>query len=188
MKKTIRIYRRHDLDLFSLGIVKKYHLGREMKKALIAYANRKAYYPPATPKLPEGETLKTSMMLHINLDEKKPEEKKAIELLNKTKYGYCNAFIKAIFRNYLDEIPLKAYSTDSNIYLQGTNESDTVRNIQRTVTKATVDKFNAKDDSTKTTKKDEKVNDNEPLEDEPQDTESSEDVASLFAQMDAFTH
>ncbi len=197
MKKTIRIYRRHDLDLFSLGAVKKYHLGKEMKKALIAYANQKPYTPPDIMVPEDGETLRTSMMLHITLDEKKSEEKKVIELLKNTKYGYCNSFIKAVFRNYLQEIPLSIYSTDSKVNLKRVSDYDNANNVQKIVAKATVDNFKtAKNEENNTStitqddneeiKNDEKM----PWDDDfdIEKDESSENIESLFAQMDAFTH
>ena len=213
MKKTIRIYRRHDLDLFSLGAVKKYHLGKEMKKALIAYANQKPYTPPDIMVPEDGETLRTSMMLHITLDEKKAEEiqkdadfnysfYKLSNICNSEKQNcdccpvkkYCNSFIKAVFRNYLQEIPLSIYSTDSKVNLKRVSDYDNANNVQKIIAKTTVDNFKTAEDNAPTITQDDdkeiKNDEKMPWDDDfdIEENESSENIESLFAQMDAFTH
>lgn len=40
---TVRVYRQHDMDLMTLAFDKSFHLGREMKRALVAVANKESY-------------------------------------------------------------------------------------------------------------------------------------------------
>lgn len=117
-KITIRIHRQHDMDLMSIYRNKSYHIAKEIKKALIAYANDAVYVPPEVDINNEIDGyVPTSAIVHITLSEKKDDERKALELLSHIKYGYRCSFIKAVFRSFLPYLPLLAYSDDSGFVM-----------------------------------------------------------------------
>lgn len=117
-KVTIRIHRQHDMDLMSIYRNKSYHIAKEIKKALIAYASEKEYVPQEVCIADEAEGyVPTSVVVHISLSEKKEDERKALELLSHIKYGYRCSFIKAVFRSFLPYLPLLAYSDDSGFVM-----------------------------------------------------------------------
>lgn len=117
-KITIRIHRQHDMDLMSIYRNKSYHIAKEIKKALIAYANDAVYVPTEVDVNNEIDGyVPTSAIVHITLSEKKDDERKALELLSHIKYGYRCSFIKAVFRSSLPYLPLLAYSDNSGFVM-----------------------------------------------------------------------
>lgn len=117
-KITIRIHRQHDMDLMSIYRNKSYHIAKEIKKALIAYATDAVYVPPEVDANNEIDGyVPTSVIVHITLSEKKDDERKALELLSHIKRGYRCSFIKAVFRSFLPYLPLLAYSDDSGFVM-----------------------------------------------------------------------
>lgn len=136
MKATIRIHRQHDMDLVLLYRIKAYHLGREMKRCLVAYANMKPYMPP---EFDMNDATKgyvpTSCVIHINLNPNKPEEAAAIELLKQTRENYRCSFIKALFRSSVPYLPLLAFADDSGFI---TKKANTVSDINHMQTQAVV--------------------------------------------------
>lgn len=200
VRKTVRIYRQHDLDLYSLGLSKSYHLGREMKKALIAYANNTTYDPPELPKTLDDSVVRTSMLLILYFDPSKPEEKKALDVLNEIKYGYGCPFIKALFRSSLTETLLSSYYADNGLQM---SNAEVVRSIQKKQKAAVLsnlsgkkeiseNKFQTENDGTVTSfensiyKEPLQKEDSETIDTE--DTETNEDLNDFFKQMDLFTH
>lgn len=118
MKVTIRIHRQHDMDLMSIYRNKSYHLAKEFKKALVAYATGSHYTPPEVDF--ENEItgyVPTSAVLHVNLSEANEADRKAIELLSHIKHGYRCSFIKAVFRSSCVYLPLLAYSDESGFVM-----------------------------------------------------------------------
>lgn len=136
MKVTIRLHRQHDMDLFSIYRTKSYHIGREMKRCLIAYAKMEPYTPPEfnMDDIVEGY-IPTSRIIHIELNPKKVDEAAAIELLNHIRRGYRCSFIKALFRSSLSYLPLLAYSDDSGFV---TKRANTVMDINHIQTQAVI--------------------------------------------------
>ncbi len=130
---TIRLYRQHDMDLISLYNMKDFKFLKKMKSALIAYS-KKEDYPINIPsfRVVPGY-IKYITVMHIKLDEKKDAE--AIKVLTSMKPGLRNSFLKAMFRNYLTNIPLTSYENndDGLIFLKRTEsinkqpKSDTVK-------------------------------------------------------------
>lgn len=198
MRRTIRIYRRHDLDLYYLGLSKKYHLGAEIKKALIAYANDLGYTPPELPQTVDCSVVKTSMLLILYFDLTKPEEKVAFNFLKNIKYGYACSFLKTLYRSYLPITPLNPFYTDNG--LQMTN-AEVVRDIQRkqssAIKKNILNSANSTDitdfaDETNKTEINElniqpsKINMAEEKNIKPE--EINNNLNNLFMQMDALAH
>lgn len=200
IRKTVRIYRQHDLDLYSLGLSKKYHLGSQMKKALVAYATGGEYTPPELPKDLDDTKVKTSMLLILYFDKSKEDDMKALELLRTIKFGYGCSFIKTLFRSYLNPIPLFSYF--SNNGLQMTNK-EVVLNVQRIRTKALKDQeekdqdkikdsTNEKTIVEKITKEDYKENETQKKQTVNEERDGNNvnpnNFNSLFMQMNSFTH
>ncbi len=131
MKVSVRIYRQHDLDLIALYRNKKYHIGREMKKCLIAYAKGEMYVPPevSMDDVISGY-VPTYYVIHIELNDKKPDEAAAIELIKHIKNGYKCSFMKALFRSSILYLPLLAYSDDSGFITKRANPVTTINRIQ----------------------------------------------------------
>ena len=119
MKVTIRVHRQHDMDLMSIHRNKAYHLAREMKRALVAYANNEDYTAPEVNFENEIDGyVPTSVVLHISLDEKKEADQKAIALLDHIRKGYRCSFIKALFRSSCLYLPLLAYADNSGFKMK----------------------------------------------------------------------
>ena len=131
MKVTIRLHRQHDMDLFSIYRTKSYHIGREMKRCLIAYAKMEPYTPPEfnMDDVVVGY-IPTSRIIHIELNPNKIDEAAAIELLNHIRRGYRCSFIKALFRSSLAYLPLLAYSDDSGFVTKRANTAMDINHIQ----------------------------------------------------------
>lgn len=211
VKKTLRIYRQHDLDLYFLGLCKSFGLGKEIKKALIAEANHLEYTPPKIPEIPDTTIVKTKMLLILNFDPNKQEEAMALELLKKVKYGYGCSFMKALFREKLREVPLSAYYLNSGLEL---SDAEIIRGIQKKQRAAIVSKEPLKPKETvkeeifKEESLKEETFEEEAFKEEPFEEESFEEsfveeskmqnvsneqneqknFTSFFSQMDALTH
>lgn len=115
MNKTFRLHRQHDLDLIALYRSKGFNFARELKKALIAYANGYEYVAPSFEDDFSKGYVATSVTFHISLSESNPEQKKALDLLEDVRYGYRNSFVKAVFRSYLSPLPLSAFSKENGL-------------------------------------------------------------------------
>ena len=166
MRVTVRIHRQHDMDLMSIYRNKAYHIAKEFKKTLVAYANGKIYVPPEIDFDNEIEGyVPTSAMIHINLSETNEADAAAIELLKHIKNGYRCSFIKAVFRSSCVYLPLLAYSDDSGFVMAK----------ERIVVKDTLaEKIEA------AKKEEEKViKAKEPKTDEPEQTEEQDELKEL---------
>lgn len=115
MNKTFRLHRQHDLDLIALYRSKGFNFARELKKALIAYANGYEYVAPSFEDDFSKGYVATSVTFHISLSESNPEQKKVLDLLEDVRYGYRNSFVKAVFRSYLSPLPLSAFSKENGL-------------------------------------------------------------------------
>ena len=100
VKKLIRLYRAHDLDLITFIESHEFDFLKAVYCALNAFANDELfviYIPPRREteiKLNTRHYRKT-----LTLDEEK--DKKAIEILNKISDGHINNFLKNLVRQYL---------------------------------------------------------------------------------------
>ena len=115
MNKTFRLHRQHDMDLIALYRSEDFNFTKELKKALIAYANDLPYTPPPFEDTFAAGYVGTSVTFHISLSPTNAEQKKVLDLLGDVKYGYGNSFVKALFRSYLPVLPLSAYSKNNGL-------------------------------------------------------------------------
>lgn len=115
MNKTFRLHRQHDMDLIALYRSEDFNFTKELKKALIAYANDLPYTPPPFEDTFAAGYVGTSVTFHISLSPTNAEQKKVLDLLGDIKYGYGNSFVKALFRSYLPVLPLSAYSKNNGL-------------------------------------------------------------------------
>ena len=81
---TVRVYRQHDMDLMTLAFDKSFHLGREMKRALVAVANKESYNGTTSDYLGTDTSgyVPKSIREQISLNPADQREKRAIDLLN----------------------------------------------------------------------------------------------------------
>ena len=117
---TVRVYRQHDMDLMTLAFDKSFHLGREMKRALVAVANKEAYNGTTSDYLGTDTSgyVPKSIREQISLNPADPREKRAIDLLSEIKHGYRCSFIKALFRQSVLFTPLVGYTISSNFAMR----------------------------------------------------------------------
>lgn len=124
MRVKMRIHRQHDLDLCSLYTIKSYHLGREFKRCLIAYAIMEPYIAPEfDTKDMEPEYIPLRQVININLNPNKPEEAAAIDVLEHIRPGFRCSFIKALFRTNMPYLPLLAYQDDFGFITSKNNKT-----------------------------------------------------------------
>ena len=117
LKLTIRIYKRHDLDLlFLYKQDSEFDFKEEMKKALKGYIHEK----PVRNKVPTGSCvaicdLPSNVQFHIMLDNKKDND--IIAWVNSITRGRRNNIIKNVFRNTFPpiELPYKKESEKNKI-------------------------------------------------------------------------
>ena len=120
MNVPIRIYRQHDMDLMTLFYDNSYHLVKEMKRAVIAFANETPYTPAVpTGALDTSGYIPKSVRITMYFNDS-PKEQKAVELLRQCKPGYRCAFIKALFRNMNGILPLTGYTKESGFLMRKT--------------------------------------------------------------------
>lgn len=117
---TVRVYRQHDMDLMTLAFDKSFHLGREMKRALVAVANKESYNGTTSDYLGTDTSgyVPKSIREQISLNPADPREKRAIDLLSEIKHGYRCSFIKALFRQSVLFTPLVGYTVSSNFAMR----------------------------------------------------------------------
>ena len=117
---TVRVYRQHDMDLMTLAFDKSFHLGREMKRALVAVANNESYNGTTSDYLGTDTSgyVPKSIREQIFLNPADPREKRAIDLLSEIKHGYRCSFIKALFRQSVLFTPLVGYTISSNFAMR----------------------------------------------------------------------
>lgn len=117
---TVRVYRQHDMDLMTLAFDKSFHLGREMKRALVAVANKESYNGTTSDYLGADTSgyVPKSIREQISLNPADPREKRAIDLLSEIKHGYRCSFIKALFRQSVLFTPLVGYTISSNFAMR----------------------------------------------------------------------
>lgn len=188
---TIRLHRQHDMDLISLYKNKTYHIAKEMKRVLVAYAANETYLPASADaaKFLDGY-IPTSIVVHITLSEKNKAEAQALELLKHVKMGYRCSFIKAVFRSACAYLPLLAYSASSGFVMARPKSPILVAMDSFDVKEAESEDDKLTDNSAKLNNITEnKANNNSNVQIEPQikilnaDDEVG-DLNALFSQMD----
>lgn len=117
---TIRLYKRHDLDLLEIKNREGFEMEKQIKKILAAYASGQSYYI----ELPEKTIVKNlpaDCRIQIKLSQK---DQNIIDFVKKIRPGVRNSAIKMIFRSYLPCINIRPYfiSEDANFIKK--NEKD----------------------------------------------------------------
>ena len=119
MRLTVRLYKRHDLDLLYLYKLKQddFDFKDDMKSTLKEYVKGK---PIKKVKVPEGvcapvSSLPAHVQMHIVLDPKK--DKEVLEWLKSITKGRRNNLIKNIYRNKFPviDVPYDAASENHQI-------------------------------------------------------------------------
>lgn len=114
MKLTIRIYKRHDLDLLYLYKQQSdFDFKESLKKTLKAHVNNKKI----TNQIPIGEcesvsSLPSVVQMHIMLDPK--EDKDIFEWTQKITRGRRNNIIKNLYRNSFPPIVTPYFKNSEN--------------------------------------------------------------------------
>jgi len=101
MKKTIRLYRRHDMDLLVLYKNKNFNFQKALKRSLYAYMNNQPikYKTPDIPKEMNNFEFKYAYQCFLYLDEE--TDKELIAFLDNIKPKMFNAFCKSVLRGSL---------------------------------------------------------------------------------------
>lgn len=134
--KTLRLHRQHDLDLITLYRASGFSFSKEVRRILIAYVNGEPYEPPEIDYNDvDLSYLPTTIQYHITLNPKDPKEQAVLDMLkDEVKYGYVNAFIKALIRAYIPKIPFIGYGVDNGFITRRITANDiglAIRNAQR---------------------------------------------------------
>lgn len=105
---TMRLYRQHDLDLVTYYRLEGFKFQKALKEALRAFAENKDFViDPGDDCVVEDGYVPTIMQVQLYLNRKKDQD--IIDLLSKVRFGFKGAFLKAVFRLYAVDIPLKMY-------------------------------------------------------------------------------
>lgn len=109
--KTLRLHRQHDLDLITLYRADGFSFSKEVRNILVAYVNQEPYEPPGISyEDVDLGYVPTTIQYHLTLNPDDPREQAVIDMLhNEIKYGYANAFVKALIRAYIPRIPFIGY-------------------------------------------------------------------------------
>ncbi len=86
------------MDLIMKKLDKRYHLGREIKRALIAQANGYEYIAPDYSINGYNEITPKSLLINLSFETTKPEELATLEMMKKIEPGDKCDFIKAVYR------------------------------------------------------------------------------------------
>lgn len=109
--KTLRLHRQHDLDLITLYRADGFSFSKEVRNILVAYVNQEPYEPPEISyEDVDLGYVPTTIQYHLTLNPDDPREQAVLDMLHdEIKYGYANAFVKALIRAYIPHIPFIGY-------------------------------------------------------------------------------
>lgn len=112
MRITIRLYKRHDLDLLTLYCLEEYNFKEIFKESIRAYINNK----PLKNTIPQAESecvykMPTKVSFHIHLN---TNDKDLIKFVNSITKGRRNNILKNVFRNTLPPV-VTPYLTPSEL-------------------------------------------------------------------------
>lgn len=134
MDITVRLYIRHDLDLIGLKCNPNFNFNKYMKDAVIAWANEDSNFIIPMPVPAEEKIPLKSSVFHFRLNNK--EHEYVIKRLKSIRYSYRNAFLKTIFRHYLQYTPIDVfdfynpkYDLKGNSYAGPNEETIRIRDI-----------------------------------------------------------
>lgn len=98
MRVTIRLYKRHDLDLLALYFVENYDFKENFKKVIKGYIKGK----PVKNQIPQSDNMKnvyslpSKISFHIQLKE---DDQDIMDFIQSITRGRRNSMLKNIFRN-----------------------------------------------------------------------------------------
>ena len=118
MRITVRLYKRHDLDLLSLYYIEDYDFKSKFNEALRGYINNEPIQNEIpTAENPSVSSLPSKIGFHIKLDEQDSDIYGFVQGITK---GRRNNIMKNIFRNTFPPIvsPYKCAS-ENNVYKMG---------------------------------------------------------------------
>ena len=97
-----------------------------MKHILVAYVNGTSYTPPVIDfENVDLSYIPTTIQYHLTLNPNNPDELAVLDMLqNEIKYGYVNAFIKALIRAYVPRIPFIGYGVNNGFVTRRINAID----------------------------------------------------------------
>ena len=127
MELTVRLYKKHDLDLLELKARENFSIGKQIKNTLRAYIKGENYIIPV-PEQAKPDVFLKDERLHIYLNGK--EDRDIINFILKIKPGFRNSAIKLILRNYLgftNLIPYILPGEDIPVSRKKPAESETVK-------------------------------------------------------------
>lgn len=117
MKFTMRLYRRHDLDLLLLHKTKGFSMQKAVKSALLMHLGLIDDHPIQYPSCTEDvKKFYSSSQFHLSLSEKNAKDKEIINFLNEIPRGFRNSYCKNLTRYYLKK-PQNFKLSDNKIYL-----------------------------------------------------------------------
>ena len=116
MKFTMRLYRRHDLDLLLLHKTKGFSIQKAVKSALLMHLGLLDDFPIQFPSCSEDvKKFYPSSQFHLSLSESNPKDKAIIAFLNDIPRGFRNSYCKNLTRYYLER-PKRFKFSDNKIH------------------------------------------------------------------------
>ena len=100
MRVTIRLYKRHDLDLLALYYMQGFDFKKEFKRAILCYIHN----TPVKNKIPESDnacvySLPSKIGFHIQINPDDKEDAEILAFIRGITRGRRNSVLKHIFRN-----------------------------------------------------------------------------------------
>lgn len=117
MKFTMRIYKRHDMDLLLLHKTKGFSMQKAVKAALRMHLGLSEVTPIPFPACSEDVSkFYSSSQFHLSLSEEKEDDLAIIKFLNEIPRGLRNSFCKNLTRYYLTQ-PKQFMYSNNKIFL-----------------------------------------------------------------------
>ena len=115
MSVPFYLYRQHDMDLINIYRRDGFKFQKEVKKAIVEYANGRIYQLTIPDNLPiKSGYIAKSIPMHLTLNPNNEEELKAVNMLMNTRKGFRCQLIKAIFRISIQTLPLSSFNKGSS--------------------------------------------------------------------------
>lgn len=112
MNVTLRLYKRHDLDLIPVVMSSSFRLTKQIKGAIRAYLNDESFRIPVE-SVTHVDSSKNVYLLHFCINrEKEPD---LFAFVTNLKSGKRNSALKNLLRYYLDTMYLGEYMDDKGL-------------------------------------------------------------------------
>ena len=123
MKFTMRLYRRHDMDLLILHKAKGFSIQKAVKAALYMHIGLSDYQTIPYPDVSEPiNVFYSSSQFHLSLSPHKDSDAAVIKFINDIPRGYRNSFCKNLVRYYLETPKQFMYSDNKIFFGKGENK------------------------------------------------------------------